>query len=291
MQYIFLQPQPAEAPQDEPEPDQALEPLPDQYQQQQDPTFLQDQLGEALHPQPLDEPLEDQPDEPAEPPACRPASGAGHKSEHGEGERGASNYSKFSEVDIKKELGPSQDLSQSFLQKCKAHLGTIEQEYGVMFKLRCEIDALNMGFKEKLGLHKEASLANCFRALRQLVGRKQTLELNYDENTTEIEIDENADDDPKLAVDKFNSMLKKCHELRDKLKEARGRVETELAEFERESAKVQIQATVKASERARKQLHLLEDWEKDADDIICDAETSSGKLSKNYTFKQAFLEE
>ena len=200
-------------------------------------------------------------------------------------------YNKFSRDEIDRELGQSPDLNQSFLDQCKIHLDAIEQEYTTMFELRCEINGKYMGFKDVLKLPEDADLSKCYRVLRQHVGRRRTLHLNCDDNKIEIEIDDDAGDIPKQAVDKFNSMLKQCREFLPQLNGAIARVRAELPAFERESAAVQIQATVVAKKRARKQLCLLEDWGREIQNIIEDTESLSGNLQANNTFEHTIIPE
>ena len=161
----------------------------------------------------------------------------------------------------------------------KAHSDAIEQEYDTLLALRSQINNLLGGFKQRLDLPEETKLSTCFTHVRKLVGEYTTLALN----TTEMKvvIDEEANEDAVEAVYKFNLMLEKCREFKEKLRDSKPRMEEELRALEKED--VQISKTLVAVEHAKKQLKSVEEWGSHAEGIIRETEKAAEYLAGKAT--------
>ena len=170
-------------------------------------------------------------------------------------------------------------LNQSFLQRTREHLAVIEQEYEAVLAMREEIHNIFMGFKQSLELSEEEELSDCFKKLRELVGKRETLELNEE---SKIDISPEADGGASQAVHKFNGMVDKCTVLRERLVEAKANIKERISAIEGE---IQTQATEDATKRARKQARYLRNWSRDITAITEDSEDCSVHLLPNRTFK------
>lgn len=173
----------------------------------------------------------------------------------------------FSLSVTEKETGPPLLISQSFLNETKAHLDAIEAQYNQLLPLRVEINDLLAGFKQVLHLEENTQLSVCFKHLREMVGQYKTLKLNQEMKIIidEEEEDDDDDGDAREAVKKFNLMLEKCRELPEKLNTAKTDVEERIRALENE--RVQIQETLDAIDRAKKQLDDLATWAQQIEQI------------------------
>ena len=195
----------------------------------------------------------------------------------------------FSESIVKAETGPTVDLEQSFLEKAKAHLDIIEREYNRMFALRVDIDNLLKGFKQRLRVSKTAQLSVCFKNLRDLVGKYETLELSQEEQL-HIVIGEEACEDAKEAVAKFNTMLERCSEYPEKQREAEATIQQKIVALEKD--RVQTQATVDAQQRAKTQLMKIHQWGEEIQSLVKVTKSSAKYLlSRNVTGLQTTIRE
>ena len=124
----------------------------------------------------------------------------------------------FSPELTREKTGPPVPLQQSFLNATKANLDAIEERYTEIFALRVDIDNLLKGFKQRLYVDETDTLAICFQKLRELVGPYENLKPN--EQDMHIDIGEDADEDAREAVEKFNQMLERCRKFPEKQREA-----------------------------------------------------------------------
>ena len=181
----------------------------------------------------------------------------------------------FSPDLTKEETGPPVPLEQSFLNDTKANLDAIEQTYNNILTLRVDIDNLLKGFKQRLYVDETAMLSMCFKQLRERVGPYETLELN--EQDMCIIIGEDADEDAKEAVCKYNLMLDRCREFPEKQREAEKVIKDKISAVETES--IQIQAMLVAVERAKKQFDSLHEWDEEIKLIIKGTKVASKHLA------------
>ena len=168
-------------------------------------------------------------------------------------------------------------------------MDTIEREYNKTFALRVDIDNLLNGFKQRLCVNKETQLSVCFKNLRDIVGRYETLMLSQ-KGQLHIVIGEEACEDAKEAVAKFNAMLERCSEYPEKQSEAEVTIQQEIAALERDS--VQTQATLDAQQRARRQLSALHDWGEEIQSLVMDTKSSASNLSMllvSHEYKESFF--
>ena len=182
----------------------------------------------------------------------------------------------FSQTLTQKGIGPLVPLKESYLNPAiKANLEDIEAIYTEIFALCVDIDNLLTGFKQRLYYVDEiASISMCFEKLRSLVGQDETLELNKRDNIIMcIDIGKNADEDAKEAVTKFNLMLERCREFLAKQNKAKTEIPEKISAIEAES--VQTQATLDAVDRAKKQFHSIQEWNKQIVEIIEDTKSAS----------------
>ena len=91
-----------------------------------------------------------------------------------------------------------------------------------------------------------------------------------------IDIGKNADEDAKEAVTKFNLMLERCGEFLVKQNEAKTEIQEKISAIEGES--LLIQAILDAVDRAKKQLHFIQEWNKQINKIIKDTQSASQQL-------------
>ena len=181
----------------------------------------------------------------------------------------------FLEADVESEVGPRVALEKSYQLRSKELATVIEQEYNTLFQMRSDVNALLLGFKQRLDLVDDTKLTMCFKTLRELVGPYSTLQLN--EEAMQIVVDEQADEDAVEAVHKFNMMLEQCCEFREKAHTAKQIMKENLKALERESK--QFQSTLDAIQRAKKQLEFVQEWGSHIRCIIQDTKNSSKALA------------
>ena len=203
-----------------------------------------------------------------------PPGGEGEEQQEPEGEE-VQDLREFSQSTTERETGPPLNLEQSFLDRTKVHLDAIEEQYSQILPLRKEIDDLLGGFKQRLRVGGTTPLSGCFKHLRGLVGHYETLTLNQED--MKIVIGEEAEEDAKEAVEKFNFMLEKCVEFPERLEGAKTVVQERIVALERE--RIQTQATIDAVERAKKQLDDLHTWGDDIENIKKGTRSASGHLA------------
>lgn len=177
-------------------------------------------------------------------------------------------------------MGPAPELNQSYLSQTQAYLHAIDQEYDRVFALRRDIDNLLKGFKQKLHVDETTELKVCFEDLRKLVGDYETLKLSRDEQLRII-VGEDADDDAKDAIEKFNIMLERCCEFPEQQHAAETTIQEKIMATENES--MQFHATQEALQRAKKQLNTLPKWGKEIQSLINDTTSASKHLRQKIT--------
>ena len=184
-------------------------------------------------------------------------------------------YLTLSQSGTQARIGPPINTNKSYLKEAKAHLDTIEREYNKAFALRVDIDNLLNGFKQRLHVNKTAQLSVCFKSLRRLVGKDETLELRQG-GQLHIFVGEKACEDAKEAVEKFNVMLERCSEYPEKQSEAEEMIQQKIAALERD--RVQTLATLDAQQRARRQLTEIHQWGEKIQSLVKATKSSASYL-------------
>lgn len=180
----------------------------------------------------------------------------------------------FSASFAQKSVGPAGIVPQTFLHPTKTHLDAIEKEYDEIFVMRQFIDNLLQGFKQILRLTEKDELPLCFKRLREHAGDYERLELNEEE--LQVYVGENADEDAKEAVYKFNTMLKQCTQFPAKQDAAFKFIQAKIKDVENES--IHVQATEDALLRAKKQLDMLQKWDNDIQILVSEIKSASSHL-------------
>ena len=130
-----------------------------------------------------------------------------------------------------------------------------------------DIDNLLKGFKQRLYVNETIQLSMCFKHLRDLVG-----------DELHINIGEEACEDAREAVEKFNLMLERCSEYPKEQSEAKATIEQEMIALERGDTQVQTLAILEALERGKKWLMKLQQWNKEIESLIKDTKSSARYL-------------
>lgn len=183
---------------------------------------------------------------------------------------------------VQEVAGPRVVLEESFLDKAKAHMDAIDEEYNKISAIYEDIGNLQNGFRGRLGVAEKTLLSECFKHLRELVGPYcRTLEWNGEHNIMRIEIGEEEDEDAKEAVAKYNTMLTRCKEFKENVPEAETVIKQKMAALACES--IQTAATQEAVENAKKKCEALQEKRKVIDRILADTRSASIHLLPRIT--------
>ena len=190
----------------------------------------------------------------------------------------------FSASFAQKNVGPAKSIPQTYLHKTKAHLDAIETKYNEIYTVRQHIDDLLKGFKQRLDIDETSELPLCFQSLREQHLKNQGWGVkNLELKEQELRIVGNIpNEDAKEAVYKFNTMLEECRGFLEKQHTAHEFIQDKIRAIEREP--VQIQTTQDALQRAKKQLEMIQTWNKQIENLV-----SATKLASSYLHRKPEL--
>ena len=206
--------------------------------------------------------------------AQRPDTGQDDAAQHSDTEQDEIDED-FSPTLVREDIGPPVKLEQSFLENARANLEAIDQEYNEISEICEDIGNLQGGFRQRLRGQEKTLLSECFKHLRQRVGRySQTLNFNTERMC--IEIGEEEDEDAKEAVEKYNCMLERCKEFQEKKPKAERVIKEKLTALA--GGSIQTQATQEAMKHAQQKYDALLARDKDIQRILTDTESAAEYL-------------
>ena len=181
----------------------------------------------------------------------------------------------FSPSLVREDIGPTVELEQSFLENARANLEAIDQEYNEISEICEDIGNLQGGFRQRLRVQEEILLSECFKHLRQRVG-KYSQTLNFNTERMCIEIGEEEDEDAQEAVEKYNCMLERCKEFQEKKPKAERVIKEKMTALAGES--IQTQATQEAVQYAQQKYDALLARDNDIQRILTDTKSAAKYL-------------